>query len=143
MLRIIQPIRNSMKRPMKVQLPPNVATRSAQGSVSVIGFSAHLVPGRLEDLNAFTLAHKSIANYLWLVLTALMPVITIGTAVRLVAAKGMPRRWLGLMRASIASTIWQFSTTRMLEQYVEKLYLPAAGAAAKPAAAELETAPTG
>jgi starch phosphorylase len=54
--------------------------------------------------------------------------------------EGMPRRWLGLMRASIASTIWQFSTTRMLEQYVERLYLPAAGVAVRKTADELETA---
>ena len=31
------------------------------------------------------------------------------------------------MRNSIASTIWRFSTTRMLQEYVERLYLPAAG----------------
>jgi hypothetical protein len=31
------------------------------------------------------------------------------------------------MRKSISSTIWQFSTTRMLHEYAERLYLPAAG----------------
>ena len=31
------------------------------------------------------------------------------------------------MRNSIASTIWRFSTTRMLHEYTEQLYLPAAG----------------
>ncbi len=40
--------------------------------------------------------------------------------------KGLPRRWLELMKQSMASTIWQFSTSRMLEEYVEQLYLPAA-----------------
>jgi glycogen phosphorylase len=49
----------------------------------------------------------------------------------------LPRRWLDLMKESIASTIWQFSTTRMLEEYVEQLYLPAAP---EPAAPALETA---
>jgi glycogen phosphorylase len=39
---------------------------------------------------------------------------------------GLPQRWAALMRASMASTLWQFSTTRMLEEYVEELYLPAA-----------------
>ncbi len=39
---------------------------------------------------------------------------------------GLPTRWLALMRRSIASIVWQFSTTRMLEEYVEQLYLPAA-----------------
>jgi starch phosphorylase len=40
--------------------------------------------------------------------------------------KGLPRSWLEVMKESMASTIWQFSTTRMLQEYVEQLYLPAA-----------------
>jgi hypothetical protein len=36
------------------------------------------------------------------------------------------------MRNSIASTIWRFSTTRMLHEYVERLYLPAARPADEP-----------
>jgi glycogen phosphorylase len=51
-------------------------------------------------------------------------------------ADGLPRRWLQMMRQSMASTIWQFSTSRMLMEYVEQLYLPAArqsAAAAEPA----------
>jgi starch phosphorylase len=43
-------------------------------------------------------------------------------------ANGIPATWLQLMRNSIASTIWRFSTTRMLHEYVERLYLPAAAA---------------
>ena len=39
---------------------------------------------------------------------------------------GLPKRWLELMKESMASTIWQFSTSRMLQEYVEELYLPAA-----------------
>ena len=41
-------------------------------------------------------------------------------------ADGLPARWAQLMRNSIASAIWRFSTTRMLHEYVERLYLPAA-----------------
>jgi starch phosphorylase len=40
---------------------------------------------------------------------------------------GLPKAWVARMRASIASTIWKFSTTRMLHEYTERLYLPAAG----------------
>jgi starch phosphorylase len=40
---------------------------------------------------------------------------------------GIPVRWVERMRKSIASTLWQFSTTRMLHEYAERLYLPAAG----------------
>ncbi len=38
---------------------------------------------------------------------------------------GLPHAWLETMRASIASALWQFSTARMLTEYVERLYLPA------------------
>jgi starch phosphorylase len=56
---------------------------------------------------------------------------------------GLPRRWLATMRQSIASTIWRFSTTRMLEEYVEQLYLPAAlaGRTARAAPARASRAP--
>ncbi len=42
---------------------------------------------------------------------------------------GHPPAWLARMRAAIASSIWPFSTTRMLHEYSERLYLPAAGVA--------------
>jgi glucan phosphorylase len=41
-------------------------------------------------------------------------------------AHGVPRRWVERMCRSIGTTIWRFSTSRMLEEYVEELYLPAA-----------------
>jgi starch phosphorylase len=40
---------------------------------------------------------------------------------------GLPQAWLERMRRSIASTLWRFSTTRMLHEYTERLYVPAAG----------------
>lgn len=40
-------------------------------------------------------------------------------------ADGLPTAWLDLARASIGSTLWRFSTTRMLHEYCERLYLPA------------------
>ncbi|MGZ3632665.1 MAG: alpha-glucan family phosphorylase [Candidatus Limnocylindrales bacterium] len=43
---------------------------------------------------------------------------------------GLPQGWIARMRESIASTTWRFSSTRMLEEYVDLLYLPAAAAAA-------------
>jgi starch phosphorylase len=42
-------------------------------------------------------------------------------------AKGLPATWIGWMRRSMAAAIWRFSTTRMLHEYAERLYLPAAG----------------
>ncbi len=40
---------------------------------------------------------------------------------------GLPPRWLDVMRRAMATALWRFSTTRMLHEYTESLYLPAAG----------------
>ena len=54
--------------------------------------------------------------------------------------RGLPVAWVDLMRRSMASSLWRFSTTRMLHDYVEKMYLPAA-TSARASAAEASTAP--
>ncbi|MDH4141279.1 MAG: alpha-glucan family phosphorylase [Chloroflexota bacterium] len=51
-------------------------------------------------------------------------------------ASGIPTRWVDAMRRSMATTLWRFSTTRMLLEYMEQLYLPAAGFQAIREAAE-------
>jgi glycogen phosphorylase len=38
---------------------------------------------------------------------------------------GVPAEWVATMRASIGAALWQFSTARMLTEYVDRLYLPA------------------
>jgi starch phosphorylase len=53
---------------------------------------------------------------------------------------GLPVAWVDLMRRSMASTLWRFSTTRMLHDYVEQMYLPAGEAARDEAAAVAEQA---
>ena len=40
---------------------------------------------------------------------------------------GLPPRWIDVMRRAMATALWHFSTTRMLHEYAERLYLPAAG----------------
>ena len=45
--------------------------------------------------------------------------------------RGLPLQWLELMRHSIAQLGTQFSTTRMVTEYVERLYLPAHRGAAE------------
>ncbi len=40
---------------------------------------------------------------------------------------GIPIRWVETMRRAMATSLWQFSTTRMLQEYAEQLYLPAGG----------------
>jgi starch phosphorylase len=42
-------------------------------------------------------------------------------------AQGLPRRWVAVMRRAMATALWPFSSTRMLHEYTELLYLPAAG----------------
>ena len=39
--------------------------------------------------------------------------------------KGCPTAWVDTMRAAMSSALWQFSTARMLSEYVDRLYLPA------------------
>ena len=41
---------------------------------------------------------------------------------------GIPRAWVQRMRTSMAELTPQFSTNRMVREYVERLYLPAAQA---------------
>jgi starch phosphorylase len=41
-------------------------------------------------------------------------------------AEGYPRRWLARMRASMARLAPRFSSARMLQEYVEQTYVPAA-----------------
>ena len=48
---------------------------------------------------------------------------------------GLPVGWLERMRGAAGSSLWQFSTTRMLAEYVEGMYLPAAKGMASVAAA--------
>jgi glucan phosphorylase len=40
--------------------------------------------------------------------------------------RGLPTGWIERMRAAMLSSIWQFSTHRMLEEYIERMYIPAA-----------------
>ncbi len=48
----------------------------------------------------------------------------------------IPMRWVDTMRRAMATSLWQFSTTRMLQEYAEQLYLPAAGVEVPVATAE-------
>lgn len=43
-------------------------------------------------------------------------------------AQGVPRVWVSRMRASMARLAPQFSTNRMMREYIERLYMPAAAA---------------
>lgn len=38
---------------------------------------------------------------------------------------GVPAAWVEIMRAAIAAALWEFSTARMLTEYVDRLYRPA------------------
>ena len=40
-------------------------------------------------------------------------------------ANGIPRRWLQVVKQSIATVLPQFSTRRMVKEYVKHVYLPA------------------
>ncbi|MFV2062461.1 MAG: alpha-glucan family phosphorylase [Chloroflexota bacterium] len=53
----------------------------------------------------------------------------------------LPRGWLERMRHASGSSLWQFSTTRMLSEYIEQLYLPAARGAAPDGTSAAEREP--
>jgi hypothetical protein len=113
-------------------LSTNVATRSFRGDTSVIGFSAHILPGRLEEVHAFTLAGKSFVHYVWLVLAVLMPLVTIATAIRVIRAKGMPRRWLWALAALIASPAFTLNWTTGRGVMANNLFILFGGAFMRP-----------
>ena len=48
------------------------------------------------------------------------------------ADDGVPHAWTEMMRGAIEAAIWRFSSARMLGEYVERLYVPAARAASVP-----------
>jgi hypothetical protein len=89
----------------------NVATQSSQSRVEVIGFSASPTAGPLEKLNAFALRGRSFLHYVVLVLAIIMPIITLSMAVTVARAKGMPRRWLWVMLALVASPVFSIDWT--------------------------------
>ncbi len=52
-------------------------------------------------------------------------------------SNGVPGDWLATMRGAIEAAIWQFSTARMLGEYVERLYRPAAAPIGEPTPASV------
>jgi hypothetical protein len=116
-------------------LTAHVATRSARGHTSVIGFSANVVARRLEDLHAFTLADRSFIHYVWLVLATLMPVVTIAMAIRVIRAKGMRRRWLWAVAALIASPAFTLNWTTGQAILANNTFILFGGAFFRPGAA--------
>ncbi len=116
-------------------LTTNVATQVVQGHRSIIGLSANRVPARLEEINAFTLMHQSARHYLWFVFALLMPLITLTVAVRLITAKGMPRRWLWAFAALIASPAFVLNWTSGQVAVQNSLFVLFGAAFTRPGAA--------
>jgi hypothetical protein len=74
----------------------NVATESIDNSASrvIIGFHVYPIPESLECLNKFTLADKSIAQYLMLAWTALVPLFSLSVLRLCVGASDQKRKGL-------------------------------------------------
>jgi starch phosphorylase len=51
---------------------------------------------------------------------------------------GLPRRWIGRMKACMSNLLPKFNTNRMVQEYVQQLYLPARGRAAALGAEDLK-----
>ena len=43
-------------------------------------------------------------------------------------ADGIPRRWVGRMKHALESLLWRYSAARQVKDYMERAYLPTAGA---------------
>ena len=109
----------------------SVATRERSGTLSIIGFSAYPVAGPLETLNRFSLAGKPIGHYLILFFAGLLPVLTIGVAVKLLLAKGMPRRWLWAIAALIGSPVLTLDWTTGQTSFTDTWFLLMCSSAVK------------
>ena len=57
-------------------------------------------------------------------------------------ADGLPRRWIARMRSSMARLAPRFSSVRMLQEYVERAYLPGVSSYRRRAAREAGVAPS-
>lgn len=79
----------------------NVAARYDGEGVEVVGFSAYPLSASLESQHAFTLANRPTRQYLWLGLTLLVPLFTIGMAAYVVRSR-VPRRWAWAAVALVA-----------------------------------------
>ena len=95
----------------------NVATVDTAGSWLVEGFSARPLPRSLEEDSAFTMSGKSPLHYLWLAMTVLSAVLSLGTAIFLATRRAMPKRWrwvlLSLVGIGSFSMNWATGATRI------------------------------
>jgi hypothetical protein len=92
-------------------LVANVATRTSDGQVQVIGFSATPASQPLEVLNRFTLQGKTIRHYLALFFMLLAPIPEVALCIAVARARGMPRRWLWALAALIGSPVFMLNWT--------------------------------
>ena len=88
----------------------NVAMSVADGSPTVVGFSAYQIPDRLETLNRFSFVNRSWRHYLFLVLAIGMLVVTLGMAVYVVRSR-IKYRWLWALLALVASPAFAINWT--------------------------------
>jgi len=89
----------------------NVATRTASGRVTVIGFSASPQAQSLESANRFTLKGKSSLHLVWLGCAVIMLIIPLATMIVVIRTKGMPRRWLWAPASLIGTPAFMMNWT--------------------------------
>jgi hypothetical protein len=71
----------------------NVATVDSNNTWFVEGFSAQPLARTLEEEHRFSLAGKSGRHFVWLAVTLMSAVLSLGTAVFLATRRDMPKRW--------------------------------------------------
>lgn len=71
----------------------NVTTLDSAGTWVVEGVSARPLSRPIEEGARFSLSHKPMVNYLWLVITGLCALLSVGAAVFMATRRRMPKHW--------------------------------------------------
>ncbi|HET7551386.1 MAG TPA: hypothetical protein VFK04_08845 [Gemmatimonadaceae bacterium] len=71
----------------------NVATLDSAGTWVVEGVSARPLSRPIEESARFSLSHKPLVDYLWLVIAGLCAVLSVGAAVFIATRRQMPNHW--------------------------------------------------
>lgn len=75
----------------------NAALKRKDGVTTLVGLNVIPLQDSLENINAFTLANKSILHYLFLIITVFIALFSIYTLVLCIKTKPLPKKWLWII----------------------------------------------
>lgn len=112
----------------------SISLEKTDEKLAVIGIHVYQTQASQKELNAFTLANKSIMHYLMLVLVILMPLFILVTAFFCIRTPMAKRKWLWILFILIgfASLSLNWSTGQLIVQPLSFRVLSASALAASP-----------